>query len=124
MTYQLNLNNVKKTITNSMLNKLELYRHNLYEWIIETNDIDDIFIDSFNEFFFYYMDDSIEDDLRLISSNTRNMFLAYLDSHISYDINALKIFIKKYIELILTTEACWSEELKLNIEDHNENKYD
>jgi len=124
MAYQINLNNVKRTITNSILNKLELYRHNLYEWIIETNDITDIFIDTFYQFFFHFMDDSIEDDLRLMSSNTTNMFIAYLDSHTEYDIDTIKIFIRKYIELILTTEGCWSEELKMNIEEYNENRYD
>jgi hypothetical protein len=124
MAYQINLNNVKRTITNSILNKLELYRHNLYEWIIETNDITDIFIDTFYQFFFHFMDDSIEDDLRLMSSNTTNMFIAYLDSHTEYDIDTIKIFIRKYIELILTTEGCWSEELKMNMEEFNESQYD
>jgi hypothetical protein len=124
MTYQININHIKKTITECMLNKLELYRHNLYEWIIESNDIDDIFIETFYQFFFHYMDDSIEDDIRLMSSSTTNMFIAYLDTHNDYDFDALKIFIKKYIELILTTEGCWSEELKMNIEEFNENRYD
>lgn len=124
MTYQNNINHIKKTITECMLNKLELYRHNLYEWILETNDINDIFIDTFYEFFFHFMDDSIEDDIRLMASTTTNMFIAYLDSHTDYDIDEIKVFIRKYIELILTTEACWSEELKMNIEEFKENFYD
>jgi hypothetical protein len=124
MAYQINMNNVRRTITNCILNKIELYRHNLYEWILETNDITDIFIDTFYDFFFHFMDDSIEDDIRLLSSNTINMFIAYLDSHTEYDIDTIKIFIKKYLELILTTEGCWSEELKMNIEEYNENRYD
>lgn len=124
MTYQNNINHIKKTITECMLNKLELYRHNLYEWILETNDINDIFIDTFYEFFFHFMDDSIEDDIRLMASTTTNMFIAYLDSHTDYDIDEIKVFIRKYIELILTTEACWSEELKMNIEEFKENIYD
>lgn len=124
MTYQNNINHIKKTITECMLNKLELYRHNLYEWILETNDINDIFIDTFYEFFFHFMDDSIEDDIRLMASTTTNMFIAYLDSHTDYDIDEIKVFIRKYIELILTTEACWSEELKMNIEEFKENVYD
>ena len=80
MTYQNNINHIKKTITECMLNKLELYRHNLYEWILETNDINDIFIDTFYEFFFHFMDDSIEDDIRLMASTTTNMFIAYLEN--------------------------------------------
>jgi len=111
-------------ITDSILDKLELYRHNLYEWIIESNDIDDIFMETFNNFFFTYMDDSIEDDIRLMSSNTYNTFIAYVDSHNSYDIDTLKIFIKKYIELILTTGGSWSEELKMNIDEFNESQCD
>ena len=124
MAYQININNVKRTITNSILNKLDTYRHNLYEWIIETNDINDIFIDTFDEFFFHYMDDSIEDYIRLMISSLINMLMAYLDSHNEYDIDTLKVFVKKYIELTLTTDGCWSEELKLNIEEYNEYRYD
>ena len=115
MAYQINMNHTKRTITESMINKLELYRHNLYEWIIESNDIDDIFIETFYRFFFNYMNDSVEDDIILLSGCVTSMIIAYLDSHIDYDMKDLQLLIKKYIELILTKEGSWSKELKMNI---------
>ena len=124
MAYQINMNHTKRTITESMINKLELYRHNLYEWIIESNDIDDIFIETFYRFFFNYMNDSVEDDIILLSGCVTSMIIAYLDSHIDYDMKDLQLLIKKYIELILTKEGSWSKELKMNIDEFNENQFD
>lgn len=124
MSYKTNINYIKIFLTDTILSKIESHRNNLYEWIIESNDIEEEFTDTFYRFFHDYMDDSIEDYIRLMGISFNNMFLAYLDSHPTYNMNELKRFIRKYIELLLTTPGCWSEELKMNIEEFNSNQFD
>ena len=124
MSYQTNINYIKIILTDSILSNIESHRNNLYEWILESHDIEEEFIDTFYRFFHNYMDDSIEDYIRLIGRSFNNIFIAYLDSHPTYSMNELKRFIRKYIELVLTTPGCWSEELKMNIEEFNSNQFD
>ena len=124
MSYQTNINYIKIILTDSILSKIELHRNNIYEWILDADDIEQEFVDAFYRFFYNYMDDSIEDYVRLMGTSFNNMFMAYLDSHNTYNIIQLKTFIRKYIELVLTTPGSWSEELKMNIEEFNSNLCD
>jgi hypothetical protein len=124
MSYQTNINYIKIILTETILNKIELYRNNIYEWILDADNIEQEFVDAFYRFFYNYMDDSIEDYIRLMGTSFNNMFMAYLDSHPTYSMSELKTFIRKYIELVLTTPGVWSEELKMNIQDFNSNLCD
>jgi hypothetical protein len=124
MSYQININYIKIILTDTILSKIESHRNNLYEWVLDLDNVEQIFLDTFYRFFYNYMDDSIEDYIRLMSTSFNNMFIAYLDSHPNFSINELKTFIRKYIELLLTTPGCWSDELKINIEEFNSNQFD
>ena len=124
MSYQTNINYIKIILTDSILTNIESHRNNLYEWVLDSDIVEQLFLDTFHRFFYNYMDDSIEDYIRLMATSFNNIFIAYLDSHTTYSISELKTFIRKYIELLLTTPGCWSEELKMNIEEFNSNQFD
>ena len=124
MSYQTNINYIKIYLTDTILTKIESHRNNLYEWVLDSDIVEQLFLDTFYRFFYNYMDDSIEDYIRLMATSFNNMFIAYLDSHPTYSISELKTFIRKYIELLLTTPGCWSDELKMNIEEFNSNQFD
>ena len=124
MSYQTNINYIKIILTDSILTNIESHRNNLYEWVLDSDIVEQVFLDTFYRFFYNYMDDSIEDYIRLMATSFNNIFIAYLDSHTTYSISELKTFIRKYIELLLTTPGCWSEELKMNIEEFNSNQFD
>ena len=124
MSYQTNINYIKIILTDSILTNIESHRNNLYEWVLDSDIVEQLFLDTFYRFFYNYMDDSIEDYIRLMATSFNNIFIAYLDSHTTYSISELKTFIRKYIELLLTTPGCWSEELKMNIEEFNSNQFD
>jgi len=117
MTFEIKIKHTKNSIISKVFNVVEQNFSHFNEWVLETRDFEEIFISSFNNFFYQYIDESIEEHIENLSSNLHFLILAYVGSHTNITLNQIKKFLKLYIELILNRDSILSQELKYNMEE-------
>jgi hypothetical protein len=117
MSYNIKINHTKNDVSNKIIACIEQNYNHLHEWLLETEEIEDIFKESFYHFFYEYMDDSIEEHINLMASNFHLIIIAYFASHNNILLNTLKRFIKISIDLMFQKNSIWSNGLKYNIDD-------
>ena len=117
MTFNIKIKHTKNSIISKVFNVVEQNFSHFNEWVLETHDFEEIFTSSFNNFFYQFIDESIEEHIVNLSSNLHFLILAYVGSHTNITLNQIKKFLKLYIELILNRDSLLSQELKYNMEE-------
>jgi hypothetical protein len=117
MTFEIKIKHTKNSIISKVFNVVEQNFSHFNEWVLETRDFEEIFTSSLNNFFYQYIDESIEEHIENLSSNLHFLILAYVGSHTNITLNQIKKFLKLYIELILNRDSILSQELKYNMEE-------
>jgi hypothetical protein len=117
MTFLIKIKYTTNNIVAKVFNAIEQNFSHFDEWVLETQEFEEIFRTSFNDFFYEFMDELIEEHIEALGTNLHFLIIAYIGSHNSATLTQIKKFVKLYIELILQKDSIWSQGLKYNMED-------
>jgi len=114
------LENTKNMLIQSLNTLIQNNFSNLHSFLLETEEIEHIFVGVFIQQFFQYMDDSIEEKILFMGMNLHLSLIAFTDSVSNISLQQVLKYISILVELLLNKKSDWKDELQLNMSEYLE----
>ena len=122
--FKIKIENTKKLLIQNLNDLIETNFSNLHSFLLETEEIEHIFVGIFVQQFFQFMDESIEEKLVFMGINLHLSLIAFTDSVPQLSLQQVKKYISLLVELLINKNSNWKDELRLNISEYVEYQMD